>query len=314
MLKELFVAGTHDYLLFFSNNGKVYWLKVYQLPEGTRTSQGRAIRNLLPLEDGEKIQNVLRVQAFDNESAIVFSTKRGIVKKTSLEAYSRPKRGGIRAIVLEEGDSLVGVSLSKPGDTVMIGTATGKMIRFDEAAARAMGRTSRGVRGIKLLGDDVVIGMIVAGESDDLTVFTATEHGYGKRTPVPEYPVKGRGGQGVINIKTSSRNGATVGIALCGDGDDVMFITANGMIVRSPVGDMRPMGRGTQGVKVVNLKSDDMLVATEIVYASDLEAFGLNGDEEGSEPETGDVELTPQPPEALDPGTNGSADGSEDDS
>ncbi len=280
-LKSLFVAGTHDYLLCFSNLGQVYWLKVYQLPEGARTSLGRAVRNLLPLEDGEIIQRLLRVQAFDGESSIVFSTARGIVKKTMLEAYSRPKKGGIRAILLDEGDSLVGVDLARPGDTIMIGTAKGKLIRFDEAAARAMGRTSRGVRGIKLIGDDRVIGMIVANPAAESTVFTATENGYGKRTVLTEYPIKGRGGQGVISIKTGGRNGLAVGLALCSDGDDVMFITAGGMIVRSPVAELRPMGRGTQGVRVINLKESDQLVASEIVRADDLEAFGLNGGEDG---------------------------------
>jgi DNA gyrase subunit A len=281
ILKSLFVAGTHDYLLCFSNHGQVYWLKVYQLPEGARTSQGRAIRNLLPLEDGEIIQHVLRVQAFDSESSIVFATTGGIVKKTMLEAYSRPKKGGIRAILLDEGDALVGVHLARPGDTILIGTAHGKLIRFDEAAARAMGRTSRGVRGIRLKGEDRVIGLIVSDTEAGQTVFTATERGYGKRTPVEEYPIKGRGGQGVINIKTGGRNGLAVGIALCADGDDVMFVTAGGMIVRSPVADMRPMGRGTQGVRVVNLKDGDQLVAIEIVHADDLEAFGLNVQDEG---------------------------------
>ncbi|MEM7307101.1 MAG: DNA gyrase subunit A [Planctomycetota bacterium] len=293
VLKALFAAGTHDYLLCFSNRGKVYWLKVYQLPEGTRTSQGRAIKNLLPLENEEKIQNVLRVQAFDNESSVVFSTRRGIVKKTKLEAYSRPKRGGIRAIVLEEGDALVGVDLAEPGDTILIGTAAGKMIRFDEAAARSMGRTSRGVRGIKILAEDQVIGMVVASQSpgDDVTLFTATEHGYGKRTPIDEYPIKGRGGQGVINIRTGGRNGVAIGIGLCRTGDDVMFITAGGMIVRSPVGEMRPMGRGTQGVRVVNLKGEDQLVATEIVRAQDLEAYG--SEEEGEEGGGGEAPAEP---------------------
>ncbi len=302
VLTSLFAAGTHDYLLFFSNRGKVYWLKVYQLPEGSRTSLGRAIANLLPLEGDEEVHNMLRVPAFDNESCIVFSTLKGIVKKTSLEAYSRPKKNGIRAIVLEEGDELVGVGLSRPGDTILIGTANGKMIRFDEAAARAMGRTSRGVRGIKLIGDDHVIGMIVAsgkeGEDERTTVFTACEKGYGKRTIVAEYPVKGRGGQGVVNIKTGGRNGRAIGVGLCTDADDVMFITQSGMIVRSPVNDMRPMGRGTQGVRVVNLKDGDLLVATEIVSARDLEAYGLTDNGNGEE---GDVASTP-PDDGTAPG------------
>ena len=269
VLKSLFVANTHDYLLCFTNRGRVHWLKVYQLPEGSRTSQGRAIKNLLPFEGNEEIHTVLRVPNFDGESSVFFATKKGTVKKTLLEAYSRPRNGGIWAIQLDEDDELVGVGLSKPGDTILLGTATGKAIRFDEAAARAMGRQAHGVRGIKLLGDDRVVGMVVASDPEG-TVFSACENGYGKRTPLEEYPVKNRGGQGVINIKATSRNGLVMGVALAADEDDVMFITKSGMIVRSPVADMRPMGRGTQGVRLINLKSEDQLVSTEIVRAADL--------------------------------------------
>jgi DNA gyrase subunit A len=271
VLSSLFAAGTHDYVLFFSNRGQVYWQKVYQLPEGTRTSQGRAIRNVLPVGDDETITNVLRVQAFDNESSIVFATRRGVVKKTALEAYSRPKKNGIRAIVLEDGDEVVGVGLCRPGNTIVIGSSKGQAVRFDEAAARNMGRTSRGVRGIRLRDGDQVVGLIVVHDPD-ASIITACEHGYGKRTPMTDYPIKGRGGQGVINIKTSGRNGVVVGIRGCNAGDDVMFITASGMIVRSPVAEMRPMGRATQGTRLVNLKSGDRLVATEIVSAADLES------------------------------------------
>ena len=270
VLRSLFVANTHDYLLCFSNRGKVYWLKVYQLPEGTRTSQGRAIRNLLPIEQEEEIHTVLRVRAFDAESSVFFATRKGTVKKTPLEAYSRPRQGGIWAIQLDEDDELVGVGLCRPADTIVLGTATGKAIRFDEKAARAMGRQAHGVRGIKLLGDDRVVGMIVAHDPEG-TVFSACENGYGKRTPLEEYPVKNRGGQGVINIKTTSRNGQVVAIALAGTEDEAMFITESGMIVRSPVADMRPMGRGTQGVRVVNLKEGDRLVGTEVIGVEDLE-------------------------------------------
>ncbi|HED66878.1 MAG TPA: DNA gyrase subunit A [Planctomycetes bacterium] len=284
VLKSLFVANTHDYLLCFTNRGRVHWLKVYQLPEGTRTAQGRAIRNLLPLEEAEEIHTVLRVPSFDAESSIFFATRKGTVKKTLLEAYSRPRSGGIWAIQLDEDDELVGVGLSRPGDTILLGTANGKAIRFDEKAARAMGRQAHGVRGIRLLGEDYVVGMVVASESEDCTIFTACENGYGKRTPLAEYPIKNRGGQGVINIKATPRNGPVVSIAAAQDEDDVMFITSGGMIVRSPVADMRPMGRGTQGVRLVNLKKDDRLVSTEIVHAADL---ALAEEAGGSEEEGG---------------------------
>ena len=269
VLKALFAAVTHDYILCFSNRGKVYWLKVYQLPEGSRTSQGRAIRNLLPLEDGEEIHTVLRVPSFDAEGYVFFATAKGTVKKTALEAFSRPRAGGIWAIQLDEDDVLVAVGLAQPGDTIVLGTAKGKAIRFDEKAARPMGRTAHGVRGIKLLGEDRVVGMLVAHDPDG-TVLTSCENGYGKRTPLDDYPVKNRGGQGVINIRGTSRNGEVIGLRLCNDGDDAMFITESGMIVRSPVDEMRPMGRGTQGVRLVNLKPGDRLVGCEVVRAEDM--------------------------------------------
>ena len=271
MLKSLFVAGTHDFLLCFSNLGQVYWLKVYQVPEGSRTSPGRAMKNLIELADGEEITNVLRVPEFDHTRSVFFATKNGTVKKTPLERYSRPKKGGIRAINLDEGDSVVAVALCKPGDTLVLGSAQGKAIRFDEKAARSMGRTSTGVRGIRLLGEDRVIGLVVA--DPDAFLLTACSNGYGKRTPIADYPIKGRGGQGVINIQAGERNGLVVGISLCREADDAMFITAQGMIVRSPVAEMRPMGRNTQGVRLVNLKEDDQLVAMETIRADELEEY-----------------------------------------
>jgi len=270
VLRSIFVANTHDYILCFSNRGKVYWLKVYQVPEGSRTSQGRAIRNLLPLEESETVHTVLRVKAFDAESAVFFATRNGTVKKTMLDSFSRPRTAGIWAIELTEGDELVSVGLARPGDSIIIGTARGKAIHFDEKAARSMGRQARGVRGIKLLRDDKVVDMLVAHDPEG-TVLTACAKGFGKRTPVKDYPIKNRGGQGVINIKTTERNGLVVGLTLCKEGDDVVLMTKSGMIVRSPVADMRPMGRNTAGVRIINLKEDDALVGAEIVDQSDIE-------------------------------------------
>ena len=271
-IHSLFVAGTHDYILCFSNRGQVYWRKAYQLPEASRTSPGRAMSNVLPLSSGEEITNVLRVREFDNESSVFFCTKKGTVKKTPLEAYSRPKKGGIRAIVLEQEDEVVSVGLVRPGDTIVLGSRRGQAIHFDEKAVRSMGRVSRGVRGIRLRARDEVVGLIVA--EADAYLLTACRSGYGKRTPITEYPIKGRGGQGVINIKTAGRNGPVIGLALCRDEDEAIYITASGMIVRSPITDMRPMGRSTQGVRLVNLKRGDTLVAAEVVTARDIEAFG----------------------------------------
>jgi DNA gyrase subunit A len=271
-LKSLFAAGTHDHLLNFSNFGKVYWLKVYQVPEANRTSKGRAMRNLLPLEEGEEITNVLRVREFDSESCVFFATRGGTVKKTKLEKYSRPKKGGIRAILLDEGDAVVGVTLTRPGDTLILASRDGQAIRFDEKAAREMGRTSYGVRGIKLLGEDKVVGVVVAND-ENATLITGCENGFGKRTLVSEYPIKGRGGQGVIDIKTTDRNGAVVAVALAREGDDVLFITHTGMLVRTPAADISTIGRNTQGVRLVNLKEGDKLVSLEIVSEADLEKY-----------------------------------------
>ena len=229
------------------------------------------MKNLINLGDGEKITNVLRVPEFDKEHSVFFATRQGTVKKTPLERYSRPKKGGIRAIKLNDGDEVVAVALCKAGDTLMLGSAQGKAIRFDEKAVRSMGRTSYGVRGIRLREADRVVDMLVA--APDQFILTACEHGHGKRTAVVEYPVKGRGGQGVINIQTGGRNGDVVGLGLCREEDDTMFITAQGMIVRSPVNEMRPMGRNTQGVRLVNLKDDDQLVAMEIISATELEEY-----------------------------------------
>jgi len=312
-LKSLFAAGTHDHLLNFSNKGKVYWLKVYQVPEATRTSKGRAMTNLLPLEEGEEITNVLRVREFDGESCVFFATKNGTVKKTKLEKYSRPKRGGIKAILLDEGDSVVGVTLTRPGDTLLLCSRDGQAIRFDEKAAREMGRTSYGVRGIRLIGEDKVVGVAVAND-ENATLVTGTENGYGKRSQISEYPIKGRGGQGVIDIKTTDRNGAVVSVALAREGDDVLFITQMGMLVRTPVAEISTIGRNTQGVRLVNLKDGDKLVALEIVSESDLERYaaearqrpiaaptvGEAGDADDGEDEAEDDDETPEPRDDAD--------------
>ncbi len=324
VLSSLFVALTHDYLLFFSNAGKVYWQKVYQLPEGSRTSKGRAMTNLLPLEDGERITNILRVPQFDNERTVFFATRAGIVKKTALEAFSRPKKAGIRAILLAEGDEVVSVGLTKPGDTIVLATAKGRAIRFDEQAARTMGRSSRGVRGIKLKDDDRLVGMVVA--VDDTYLLTTCEHGHGKRTPIEEYPIKGRGGQGVINIRTTDRNGDVVAVALCREGADVMFITQSGMIVRTPIDEISSIGRNTQGVRLVNLKKDDRLVGMEVVTVSDLEreaeevdieakraparpVVAVGHSEDESEEDDDEAELEDDADEDSDGDTDGDTDG-----
>ena len=292
VLKSLFVAGTHDTLLCFSNKGKVYWLKVYQLPEAGRTSKGRSITNLLPVDQDEEITNVQRVKEFDSERCVFFATRNGTVKKTPLESYSRPRTAGIWAIKLDEGDAVVGVGLTRPGDTILLCSAMGRSIRFDEAAAREMGRQARGVRGMRLKEGDEVVGMVVSRKG--ATILTATKRGYGKRTPFLEYPIKGRGGQGVINIRCTDRNGPVVAVASAMDGDDAMLITQSGMIIRTPVVDVSTIGRNTQGVRLVNLKDDDELVALEVVSEADIEKYSADADAESSEEggSTGDGAVT----------------------
>ncbi len=278
VLQSLFVASTHDYILCFTNMGQVFWLKVYNIPEATRASKGRSITNLLSLRAGETISSLLRVPEFDEESFVVFATRKGVVKKTPLSNYSRPKKGGIIAIRLEEGDAVVGVNLCRKGDTILMASSSGRAIRFDEESARSMGRTARGVKGLKLKGDDAVVGMIVAEEGADL--LTVCRHGHGKRTPLAEYPIKGRGGQGVINIRTTERNGEVVAVRQCRQEDDAMFITEAGMIVRSHVNAISSIGRNTQGVRIVNLRKEDSLVGAEVVSEADLERFA---DEESTD-------------------------------
>ena len=295
VLSTVFAAGTHDYLLCFSNKGKVYWVKVYQLPEAGRTAKGRPLANLVNLEDGEEVSKVLRVTHFSGEESILFATRSGVVKKTALDAYSRPRSNGIRAINLQEGDEVVSVGITQPGDTILLCSANGKAAHFDEKTVRQMGRTSRGVRGIKLLGDDEVVAMAVADPEAYLLV--ACEKGHGKRTPIVDYPVKGRGNQGVISVQTKGRNGRVVSSVLCHEGDDALYISEGGMLVRTPVCDVSVMGRNTQGVKLVNLKAEDRLVGLEVVSESDLEQYAarsgadaLQAPEEESEGEPADVD------------------------
>jgi DNA gyrase subunit A len=296
VLTTVFAAGTHDYLLCFSNLGKVHWVKVYRLPEAGRTAKGRPLANLIHLEAGEVVSKVLRVTAFSGEESILFATRMGVVKKTALDAYSRPRTKGIRAINLQDGDEVVSVGITQPGDTIVLCSANGKAAHFDEKAVRQMGRTSRGVRGIRLRGDDVVVAMAVADPEAFLLV--ACEKGHGKRTPIADYPVKGRGNQGVISIQTKGRNGKVISSVLCHEGDDALYISEGGMLVRTSVADISSMGRNTQGVKLVNLKSGDRLVGLEIVSERDLEQYAARSGDEAADSEEKDASAVTAPMEA----------------
>ncbi len=257
-LEYMFVALTHDYILFFTDHGKVYWLKVYDVPEQGRTSTGRAIVNLLQLAEGEKITGLVPVREFVEDEHLFMVTRRGTVKKTPLTAFKRPLGRGIIALGLDEGDELIGVARTKAGDQVVLSTRDGMAIRFDEEDVRSMGRPAHGVRGIALQEDDEVIGMVVANGIDDpASLLTVCSNGFGKRTLLTEYRSQGRGGKGLIDIKTSDRNGPVVAIAKVTDADEVMLTTTGGILIRTRIADTRPIGRNTHGVRLIRVEEGD---------------------------------------------------------
>jgi DNA gyrase subunit A len=255
---NLFIANTHDYILCFSNRGRVYWLKVYEVPQGTRISRGKPIVNLLPLEAGEQINAILPVKEFSEDRFIFFATSEGTVKKTPLSDFGNPRKAGIIAINLDDDDFLIGVALTDGKHDVMLFSDGGKAVRFDENDVRSMGRVTRGVRGMKLTKGGKVIALLVA-ENEDQSVLTATENGYGKRTPIAEYTRHGRGTQGMIAIQTSARNGKVVAATLVNKDDEIMLIGTNGVLIRTRVKEIRAMSRSTQGVTLMNLDKDEKL-------------------------------------------------------
>jgi DNA gyrase subunit A len=268
-IDKLFMASTHDTILCFSNRGKVYWLKVYELPQASRTARGKPIINLLPLEDGEQINAVLPIREYDEDKYIFMATENGTVKKTSLTEFARPRPSGKRAIELVDGNKLIGVEITDGKHDIMLFSDAGKVVRFPEEHVRMMGRTAKGVRGIKLADGQKVISLIIV-ENKDSTILTATENGYGKRTAVEDYPQKSRGGVGVISIQVSERNGAVVGAVEVDSEDEIMLISDQGTLIRTPVGDISVFGRNTQGVRLVNLNEGENLAGLErIVEISD---------------------------------------------
>ena len=268
---KLFVANTHDTILCFSSHGKIYWLKVYQVPQASRGSRGKPIVNLLPLEDGERINAVLPIREYTEGHFVFMATSAGTVKKTPLSQFSRPRLNGIIAIDLRDNDKLVNVEITDGEAEVLLVASHGKSIRFKEEDVRPMGRSAAGVRGIKLpVGDEVIALSIMR----DGLILTATENGYGKRTPIDDFPVQGRGGQGVIAIQTTDRNGKTVGALQVGADDEVMLISSNGTLVRTGVDDISIMGRNTQGVRLIRVGKDQRLVGLARIEA-------IEDDEEG---------------------------------
>ena len=260
-VENLYVTSTHDYLMFFSNSGKVYWSKAYSIPSGSRYARGMNLINLLRLGDGEKIRAVIPVSEFKESYYLNMITENGLIKKTSLKEYSKPRKGGIIAINLKDGDRLVDVILTKDGEELIIASSNGKAIRFREDQIRPVGRSSMGVRGIKLVKDKV-IGVDIAKDS----LLTITENGYGKRTDINEYRLINRGGSGVINIKTSSRNGKVIGIKSVNGDDELIFVTKKGILIRVSAKDISKIGRNTQGVRIMKISSDDKVISlTKVV-------------------------------------------------
>jgi DNA gyrase subunit A len=259
-IDKLFVANSHDTLLCFSSRGKVYWLKVYQVPRAGRGARGKPLINLLPLQDDERINAVLPVREYSKDAYVFMATGSGRVKKTSLEAFSRPRSNGIIAVDLRGGDKLVDVAQTDGNSDIMLCASSGKAIRFNEADVREMGRGAAGVRGIKLAGEHSVIALIIVGDGD---ILTATEKGYGKRTEVDEFSTQGRGGQGVIAIQASKRNGAMVGAIQVTDEDEIMLISSSGTLVRTGVDDISTQGRNTQGVRLIRVAEGDRLVGLD---------------------------------------------------
>ncbi len=261
-IDKLFIASTHDTILCFSSRGKAYWLKVYQLPQAGRLARGKPIVNLLPLEEGERINAVLPVREYTEDKFVFMATAQGTVKKTPLADFSRPRANGIIAVDLRDDDYLVNVEITDGERDIMLFSDAGKAIRFKEAGVRAMGRTACGVRGIRLAPGQKVIALIIVDEG---SVLTATENGYGKRTLVSDYPSHGRGGQGVISIQGSERNGDVVGAVLVEDEDEIMLISNGGTLVRTRINEVSTMGRNTQGVRLINLHGEEKLVGVERV-------------------------------------------------
>ncbi len=295
-IDTLFIANTHDHMLCFSNRGRVYWIKVYEVPQGSRNSRGRPIVNMFPLQDGEKINVVLPIKEFSADKYIFMATSLGTVKKTPLEAFSRPLRKGIIAVGLDDGDFLIGAAITDGQHDVMLFSDSGKAVRFDENDVRGMGREARGVRGMQLEDGQQVIALLVAG-GENQSVLTATENGFGKRTPIDEYTRHGRGTKGMIAIQTSERNGKVVAATLVEPESEIMLITNTGVLICTRVSEIREMGRATQGVTLISL--DDGTKLSGLQHIAEAEAaVDLDADLDGGMEEAGDVIDGPDAPSA----------------
>jgi DNA gyrase subunit A len=277
-IEQVFVASNHSYILFFTNMGRCHWLKVYNVPEAVRSSKGKAVVNLIELQQGERPVAQICVKDFEQAANVVMVSSSGMIKKSPLGMYSRPRKNGIKAIKLDEGSELVGASLTSGSGEILLATRAGQAIRFREDEVRPMGRDTRGVIGVRLGGDDRVVGMVVVSEDD--CILTVTEHGYGKRTPLPEYRKTRRAGKGIVNIRCSERNGAVVVVKSVADDDELILVSAGGLVIRIPISDIRTIGRYTQGVRLMNLPEGDRVEDAALIRLT-----GEEGDqaEEGTE-------------------------------
>lgn len=297
-VEHMLVANTHTQILCFSSKGKVYWLKVYQIPEAGRTSRGRPIVNILPLEEGERITAMLPVEEYTEGHYVFMATSQGTVKKTPLEQFSRPRTSGLIALGLEEGDTLVGAQITDGEKQVMLLSNAGKAIRFEETDVRQMGRTARGVRGIKLQDGQRVISLIIPEEGAQ--ILTASENGFGKRTCVEDFRVTGRGGQGVISMQCTDRNGHLIGAIQVQDGEEVMLISDQGTLVRTRIDEISVMSRNTQGVTLIKVQEGEKLVGVARVEepeegdVPEAEEQDAEVKTEGSATDTADVNATEQ--------------------
>jgi DNA gyrase subunit A len=285
-VSHLFVASTHAYVMIFSDRGRAYWLKVYEIPDVGPDGRGKAIANLVSMEDGERIAALLTVREFEDDKFVVMGSKRGVIKKTELSAFSNPRAGGIIAMGIEEGDAVIAVNISDGKGEIFIGTSDGMSIRFNEEDVRSMGRTAYGVRGISLRDNDEVVAMAVLSPGG--TILSVTEQGYGKRTVLDEYRVQSRGGIGIINIQTSDRNGKVIGIAQVSDDDELMLITQQGKILRMASKDIRTIGRSTQGVRLIDIEGDDRAVSIARLAERDDEEPDTTPDPPEGPPDSGD--------------------------
>lgn len=279
-VEHLFVASTHDYLMIFTRSGQCYWLKVWEIPEGSRQSRGKPLVNLVNMDATDPVASVVPVREFSDDRFLLFCTRKGVVKKTALSAYGNVRSVGLNAINIRPEDELIDVQIVEPGNEIILATRKGMAIRFLESDTRAMGRATEGVRGISLRAGDVVIGMVVADATGTLLV--ATERGMGKRSPVVDYRLQGRGGLGVKNLQLSPKTGEVVSIKSVQPGEELMLITRNGVVNRQKVDEIRVIGRATQGVKLLSLDDRDTLVdIARVIPEENGEEDGIEGVEAG---------------------------------